>query len=249
MTFTQQMKTFRTQLNGTYADIAQAFNTFFNPKRCLIQSIDASRLESTARSGTNRLRVLFGEASGLQGIGLRYYAAELVSNSSLTAQDQFNAYYQSGFCSVPMFYLDVTDHEAGLTSASRLFCIFALTDGGDGKGAGLFGFDQSLFVANPTVIIAPMGVGPCDIYDAYGKLLLSDYEVRNVDPVNDWLVNDRSMMFYDILSGTGIAIPTLCGASVLATDTPPPTPVPGLPCITKEVISQYPKLTDSAVGP
>lgn len=237
MAFTQQLVTFSLALNRDAQDLVTAFNAVFSAADVnVIQAMDHSRLQSTSGAGDLHLRVAYGVSTIT---GMRYEARLYASSATQTAQDAFDADFQGGFCAVPLFMLDLSDHENSISSRTQLFVVFAVTNRGLAIGNGLVGHQDAIFAAEPLGNIAVGATGNATLYDAFGAPVASAIPVKNVG-ANVWNAGERAMTIYDLDEGGYIAIATCCGAAALTT-TDTTTTAPPVPCITRELVSQQPK--------
>lgn len=238
MAFTQMIQTFRTDLNRKADQLVAQFNAVFNvADNHVIQDVAYSRLQSTARAGDLHLRVAYGVSTVT---GMRYLARLYVTSGVQTAQDAFNADFEAGFAAVPLFILDVSDHENVKNSRDQILVIFAITNRGVAIGNGLIGHQQAVFIAEPVGDILPGATGNCAMYDANGEQVATGIPVVNMSTINPIVAGERILAVYDICTGGYMTLPSCCGAAPLATTTSSSTPPP-IPCVTREVPIIAPK--------
>lgn len=243
MTYNQKSITFKTPLNLGPDNLVTQFNNQFNAGLYNIQSVDFNRLESTAGAGDLQLKVVYGEITNI-GNGVAYEARLYQTNNTQTAQEAYNADFASGLARVPLFFLDITDHERSRSGNDWLFIVMAITDRGAAAGGnGLVGLPDAVFAASPTANIAAGATGIATLYDAIGTIVAMGAVVTNLSTTDTWLQNERSMVVYDWATGTYSGIPTCCGGATITPNSTTTYAPLDVPCITKEVPSITPVLS------
>ena len=229
MPLAQLVATVRSAFNaGTSVFGAQVAAWFAAHPGIIVQALSYNRPDSTFVGDQQTLRIAYLQATAPALGGTweaRYYQSD--PSAGQTAQDQFNADFTppSTPAVVPMFLLDVTDHERDRTGPDALLAVCLRTDVGP---LGEVGYDRAAFIASPLGNIAAGATGNALILDASGRTVSASLPVTNVGLVQ-WDLDQRNYVVYDEEGGTYIGLPSCCGADVWAppvetTTTPFPCP-------------------------
>ncbi len=225
-TLTQKIATIRSVFNVSTGPFANQVAAWFAAHPgIIVQSIAYKRPDSTYTADEQMLRVAYLEASG-SAIGGIWESRLYQTVGSTTAEDDFNAAYEVGIAIpiIPVFLLDITDHERARTGPESLLVIGIRTDVGP---LGEVGYDRAVYIANPLNDIPAGMVGNALLLDASGATVSASIPITNVGLV-PWIQNQRNYVVYDELEGVYIGIPTCCGASVWAP--PMETTTTAFPC-------------------
>lgn len=211
MALTQLIASIRSDFNvSTQYFAAQVADWFAAHPGIIVQAVDWNRPDSTYTAGEQVLRISYLQAAGASAGGT-WQAFYYQSDGSASAQAQFtSAFTPSNTPSMlPVFVVDITDHERARTGADSLLVIGLRTDVGP---LGLFGYDRGALIAQPIALIAASATGNAILYDASGRTVSASFPVRNVGTTS-WVAGERNYVVYDELTGLYIGLPSCAGAT------------------------------------
>jgi len=226
MPLTQQIATIRSAFNQSTAPFAaQVAAWFLAHPDIVVQSVDAYRPDSTYRADNQVLRIAYLQATG-SSIGGTWESLFYQTGGGVTAQAQFNTAFTPPATPgmVPVFILDLTDHERNKTGAEALLIVGMRTDVAP---LGEVGYDRAAFIASPIADIAAGASGNALILDGSGRTVSISLAVTNLGSVA-WVAGQRNYVIYDEGSGVYVGLPSCSGAGVWAP--PVATTTTAYPC-------------------
>lgn len=176
----------------------------------IIQDVDWYRPESTYSADIQRLRISYLQASA-PAVGLVYTAVLYTGGAgNPSAQAQFNAFFGAGLAIVPLFVIDVSDHNRVRLDEDAILVLGPST-----TTPGLLGDDQAAWIGQPAAPILAGATGAVTLFDATGASLGS-VTVRNLGAVT-WVAGERNYVIMDEVSGEFIGLPSCNGATAPGT--------------------------------
>jgi len=210
MTLTQMTTTLRAPVNEGNPGLFSALVAWLAAHPAImIQDADVFRPQSTYAADVVRLRLAYTE-SVAPAVGATWSAKLYQSQGVITAQAAFVADFSGGITLVPVFTLDITNHERTFNDPGTLLVIGVDTGS---IPLGMVGHSRAAFIAQAEEIVAAGASGLMTVFDAGGRTLGTGIQVRNVG-VDPWPIDQRNYIIQDDITGELMGLPSCCAPDV-----------------------------------